>query len=237
MRRPRYLWLLWALILFAAFNLSHAQRGGTTGTTTPVTGGCGMQVVTAPITGTCSSCIIQVVATTGIMYCCNTTWDVCGTTAAIGSDSITPDMVKSASQTDEYCLTYEATGDTWAWQPCDPTSAALSKGITLSSPTASEDATIWYTKNAITVTQITAVRVGGSAFTFTIRFGPDRNAAGTEVKTGGIAMATGNPTTTGIVTTSLSNASIPANNFVWLESSVSTGPPTDVNVTIWYTEP
>ena len=34
------------------------------------------------------------------------------------TDSIQPDQVLSAGQTDEYCLTYESTGDTWEWADC-----------------------------------------------------------------------------------------------------------------------
>jgi hypothetical protein len=39
-------------------------------------------------------------------------------TTAIGNDKVIPNMVHSAGQTDEYCLTYEATGTTWEWQTC-----------------------------------------------------------------------------------------------------------------------
>lgn len=35
--------------------------------------------------------------------------------ATLGNNDITPDMVLSTGQTDEYVLTYEATGDTWEW--------------------------------------------------------------------------------------------------------------------------
>lgn len=34
------------------------------------------------------------------------------------ADDITPDMLLSAGQTDEFCLSYEATGDTWEWFDC-----------------------------------------------------------------------------------------------------------------------
>lgn len=37
---------------------------------------------------------------------------------SLANDYITPNMVLSTGQTDEYCLTYEATGSTWEWQPC-----------------------------------------------------------------------------------------------------------------------
>lgn len=38
--------------------------------------------------------------------------------ATLGNDDITPDMVLSTGQTDEYCLTYESTGSTFEWQAC-----------------------------------------------------------------------------------------------------------------------
>ena len=34
------------------------------------------------------------------------------------SDKVTPNLVHTTGQTDEYCLTYEATGTTWEWQTC-----------------------------------------------------------------------------------------------------------------------
>ncbi len=36
----------------------------------------------------------------------------------MANDSVTPDDVLSSGQTDEYCLTYEETGDTWQWTWC-----------------------------------------------------------------------------------------------------------------------
>jgi len=38
--------------------------------------------------------------------------------ATLGNDSITADMLVSTGQTDEYCLSYEATGDTLEWKDC-----------------------------------------------------------------------------------------------------------------------
>lgn len=37
---------------------------------------------------------------------------------ALDANSVTPDMAVAGGQTDEACLTYEATGDTWEWQSC-----------------------------------------------------------------------------------------------------------------------
>lgn len=43
---------------------------------------------------------------------------VSGTNATLPNDSISPNEVLTTGQTDEYCLTYEATGSTWEWQTC-----------------------------------------------------------------------------------------------------------------------
>lgn len=46
--------------------------------------------------------------------------DIVTNNAKIGlsNDAVTPNYVLSTGQTDEYCLTYEATGTTWEWQVC-----------------------------------------------------------------------------------------------------------------------
>lgn len=41
-----------------------------------------------------------------------------GAGSTIADDLITPDDVLSAGQSDEYCLTYESSGDTWEWYDC-----------------------------------------------------------------------------------------------------------------------
>ncbi len=51
-----------------------------------------------------------------------------GTT--FGNDLITPNSVKTTGQTDEYCLTYEATGTTWEWQTCGGGSLFTDGGAT-----------------------------------------------------------------------------------------------------------
>jgi hypothetical protein len=58
------------------------------------------------------------------MMCFDTTtqsmWIWTGTTwrRSPGQNAIIPDNIKATGQVDEYCLTYEATGDTWEWQAC-----------------------------------------------------------------------------------------------------------------------
>lgn len=106
--------------------------------------------------------------------------------------------------------------------------------ITLESPTSSEDASIFYTDEAITITKLTAVLVGSSpSVTWTVRHSTDRSATGNEVVTSG---TTTTSTTTGSVVTSFNDATIPANSFIWLETTAQSGTVANINVTIKYTK-
>jgi uncharacterized protein YjlB len=49
------------------------------------------------------------------------------------SNNVTPNSVYTSGQTDEYCLTYEATGTTWEWQSCG--GGGMSIGGTVTSGT------------------------------------------------------------------------------------------------------
>jgi len=53
------------------------------------------------------------------------------------------------------------------------------KGVTIESPTDTEDITLFFTDDAITITQLNAVSVGTTpSVTYTIRHDPDRSATG-----------------------------------------------------------
>lgn len=41
-----------------------------------------------------------------------------GIAGTLSNNAVLPDYVQATGQTDEYCLTYEATGSTWEWQSC-----------------------------------------------------------------------------------------------------------------------
>lgn len=107
----------------------------------------------------------------------------------------------------------------------------MSKSVTVESPTASEDISLFYTDEAITITKIVYVITGSTSVTTTIRHHTDRNNAGNEVVTGG---TTANSTTTGNVVTSFNDATVPADSFVRLETTALSGTPTSLNVTIFY---
>ena len=110
----------------------------------------------------------------------------------------------------------------------------LSKAITVESPTSSEDISMFFTDYAVTVTKMVCVMVGSSpSVTWTLRHHTDRNNAGNEVVTGG---TTTTSTTTGSVVTSFNDATIPADSFVWLESTAQSGTVTNMNLTVLYTQ-
>lgn len=111
----------------------------------------------------------------------------------------------------------------------------LSKGITVEAPTAAEDLSMFFTPVAITVTKIVAVLVGSAtpSVTWTLRHSTDRSAAGNEVVTGGTATTS---VSTGSVVTSFDDATIPADSFVWLETTAQSGTVGQVTVTAIYTE-
>ena len=116
----------------------------------------------------------------------------------------------------------------------DSDKATLSKSIGIISPTASEDITMFFTPVAITVSEMRAI-VQGSApsVSWTIKHSTDRSAAGNVVVTAG---TTTTSTTTGSDVTSFDDPTIPADSFVWLETTATSGTINDFNVTIIYTE-
>ena len=117
---------------------------------------------------------------------------------------------------------------------CEQGDVFFFKTVEVESPTNAEDITLWFTDVAITVTQMNAVLVGSStpSVTWTVRHSPDRSAAGNEVKTSG---TTTTSTTTGSEVTSFNDATIPADSWVWLETTAQSGTVTSLALTIKYT--
>jgi len=108
----------------------------------------------------------------------------------------------------------------------------LTKTITLESPTASDDITIFRTDRDITVQEVIAVNTGTSpSTTYQIKYNGSRNNAGTALTT--------SASTTSVVagnTATLSNPSIPADNWVWLETTAASGTDVFLTIDIRYTE-
>ena len=102
----------------------------------------------------------------------------------------------------------------------------------LESPSSSENDPSDETPIALTVTAIRVI-IRGSApsVDLSIRFGPDRSAAGTEIIVGGV---TATSTTTGDVFTTLTNPLIPANSHIWMTITALTGTVVSIRATVVY---
>lgn len=95
------------------------------------------------------------------------------------------------------------------------------RSITIESPSASEDISWFFTNRAITVTEIRAIvrqSAASPTVTWSVFFAATRNAAGTEIVTGG---TTTTSETSGSDVTAFDDATIPADNFVWVETTAS----------------
>lgn len=105
-------------------------------------------------------------------------------------------------------------------------------GVTIQSPTASENVTLLFVTQAITITDLRAVARGSSpSVSWTVRFASNRNDGGTEVR------LLGDTTTTesGESFTTFTDATIPANSWVWIETTAATDA-TEFHLTIIYTK-
>jgi hypothetical protein len=108
----------------------------------------------------------------------------------------------------------------------------LNKTFTLQEPTASDDITVFRTDVAITIQEVIAVSVGTTpSTTYSLKYSTDRSAAGTTL----VASTTTTSTTTGDVAT-ITNTIIPANSFIWIETSAASGTGVYLSIDIRYTE-
>jgi hypothetical protein len=107
----------------------------------------------------------------------------------------------------------------------------LTHGITIEAPTSGDDISWFYTDVAITVTQLTSVCTGTSTSSVvTVRHGTDRSAAGTIVNTATITALTS------VEDTTMADATIPANSWIWVEIGTTSATTASVSVTMEYTE-
>jgi hypothetical protein len=116
----------------------------------------------------------------------------------------------------------------------------VSKSFSLENPTASEDKTLFFTNRAITITEMRAVLLGTASpsVTWTIRHQPastgqGRDDTGNEVVTSG---TTTTSITSGDDVTSFNDATIPADSFVWLETTAQSGTVNELHITIYFRE-
>ena len=121
-------------------------------------------------------------------------------------------------------------GSTVEWVDKD----SQSKSISIESPSASEDISLFYTDRAITIVKLVSVLRGSATPTvsWTLRYSSSRSDTGTAIITAGTSTTS---TTTGNTVTTFNNASIPANNFIWLETTAKSGTVDEINITTIFT--
>jgi len=96
------------------------------------------------------------------------------------------------------------------------------RGLGIEQPNASEKIPMFFNAdNSFAFTEIRSLVSGTTPrVDFTIKYGTDFTAAGTEVVTGGIICTN---VTTGNTQTTFNNGTVPADNFVWVETSNTGG--------------
>jgi hypothetical protein len=111
-----------------------------------------------------------------------------------------------------------------------PAGSASPKAISIADPTSAEDVTFFFTPIEVTVTIVEVVLRGSAtpSVTLSVRYNSDRSAAGTAV----VNAQTVTNTTTGTAVTLTSDVVIPANSFVWLETSAVSGTVDELSVTL-----
>lgn len=104
------------------------------------------------------------------------------------------------------------------------------KAITILNPTGSDNVTLFYTTQSVVISKIVSLVRGTSpSITFEVLWDESRTGSGTSAVEGGITVTN---TTTGLSTTSLSHNTIPANRFVWVRTTASSGTVTEFSVTV-----
>jgi len=107
--------------------------------------------------------------------------------------------------------------------------------ITIEAPNNDEDLTMFFTPNALTITEMRGVLRGSSSplITWTVRHhATDRSNAGNEVVTAGTNTTS---ITSGSDVISFNDATIPADSFVWLETTDASGVVDELHVTVGFT--
>lgn len=104
------------------------------------------------------------------------------------------------------------------------------KAMTIQNPTGSDNVTLFYNTQALPISSIVSLVRGTSpSITFEILWDSSRTGSGISAVEGGITVTN---TTTGLVTTSLSHTTIPANRFVWVRTTAKSGTVTEFSVTV-----
>jgi hypothetical protein len=113
------------------------------------------------------------------------------------------------------------------------THPAQTKGLTIESPTSSENIGLWRTPVAITITQVDDVLRGNStpSLSWQVNFAATRDGTPTTL----FASSRTTTTTSGATTSTFNDATIPAGSFIWLTTSAMSGTVNALEITLTYT--
>jgi hypothetical protein len=120
--------------------------------------------------------------------------------------------------------------DTWD-VPIDTPKPTLTKSLTLELPTGTELFPIFYTPVAITFTSFEHFIQGTTNVEWQIMWGATADAAGTATHS---TLTTSS--TSGTTTVPTTDPTIPADSYIWLDTSAISGTPAKFHVTITFTE-
>ena len=110
----------------------------------------------------------------------------------------------------------------------------ISKGIGVEDVVDSEDITIYFTDEAITIISWTCVWIGSTPSTAVdLRHHTDRSNAGNEVDTA--TNTCNNTTTPDTFNSGFEDATIPADSFIWFETSATSGTTDLLHIQIVFT--
>lgn len=110
-----------------------------------------------------------------------------------------------------------------------------SKSIIIENPVNTDDISFHFTDVPITVTKLRAILTGSAtpSVTWAVRHGPDRDAAGSEVVTGGTVTT---DTTTGSDVTTFDDPTIVIDSHLWIEVTAISGTVGSIIITLFYDE-
>jgi len=109
----------------------------------------------------------------------------------------------------------------------------ITKTITIESPTAAEDITVFFVSTAVTIRSIKAVIRGGISVTVDPRHDTDRTALGNQILAVEEVVTS---TDTGQELTITGDTTIPADSWVWLQTSGKSGNVNELSMTFSATE-
>lgn len=110
-----------------------------------------------------------------------------------------------------------------------------SKSVAVESPTNSENITLFHTDTNITITKVHAVLRGSTpSVTFQLSHGTDRSDAGTNLFGSNQTLSGAGATVAGTEYTSFSDATLVADEMIWLRTSATSGTVDEMSVTIYY---